>query len=320
MTSDVPATPGGHVPAPRTRIRRIGGWLAGLLVLAFLGAALIDGWSRVTSYDWRFDAWYLLLGVLGVTAALAAAAFAYALLVERLAGRRLPRWPLVSIWGRSLLGRYVPGSVLMFAGRVVLGREAGVPGRVSLAATVYEIVFCVGVSAIASAGFLLEVGDLGQGPWLWVVAVVPLTIVLLHPRVFAPASNALLRRLGRQPLEAFLSGPQVVLFAVLYSVVYGVLALAVWGSVRAFAGPDVGGAFYVAAGFLLSFVISMLAFVFPSGLGVREGIFALALARHLPGSVAIAAAAVARLVPTLVEIVFAGAIVALDRRRRRRSR
>jgi TatA/E family protein of Tat protein translocase len=85
--------------------------------------------------------------------------------------------------------------------------------------------------------------------------------------------------------------------------------------------PEIGGALYVASGFLLSFVISMLAFVFPSGLGVREGIFALALAHHLPGSVAIAAAAVARLVPTLVEIAFAAAIVALDReRRRRRSR
>jgi uncharacterized membrane protein YbhN (UPF0104 family) len=73
----------------------------------------------------------------------------------------------------------------------------------------------------------------------------------------------------------------------------------------------------VGAGFLLSFVVSMLVFVFPSGLGVREGVFALVLADSLPGSVAIAAAGASRLVLTLVELGFAGVVVTLERRRRR---
>jgi glycosyltransferase 2 family protein len=288
-------------------------------VLGFLGAAVINGWSRVTSFDWQFHAGFLALAVLATGAALTGAAVGYAVMLERLAGRRLPRVRLVAIWGRSLLGRYVPGNVVMFAGRVVLGREAGVSGRVSLAASAYEQGFSLGASAVVSVGFLLYVGDLGQGPWLWAVAVVPLGLVLLHPRVFERLSSRLLRRVGREPLEVFLSPRQMVLFATLYGLIYAVLAVGAWAATRAFVGPEVGSPLYVGAGFLLSFVVAMLAFVFPSGLGVREGVFALALARNLPGSVAIAVAAAARLVMTLVEVAFAGAVVALERGVRRRS-
>jgi hypothetical protein len=314
MTSDAPA---GDAPARPTRLRRIGGLVAGLLVAGFLAAALIDGWGRVTGYDWHFDAGFLALAVAGVTAALLVAGLGYVLILENLAARRLPRGRVLSIWSRSLLARYIPGNVMMVAGRVVLGREAGVAGRVSLAASVYEQAFALGFSAIASVGFLIHVGDLGQGPWLWLVAGVPLGLALLHPRLFEPLSRAALTRLKREPLTVFLSARQVVAFAAVYALAYTCLAIGVWASVRAFAGPEVGGPLYVGSGFLLSFVLSMLAFVFPSGLGVRDGFFALVLARDVPGGVAIALAGVARLVMTLVELAFAGIVVALERRHRR---
>ena len=311
-------TAAGDLPAPRSRARRVGGLIAGLLVAGFLAVGLISGWNRITSYSWQLDVPYLVLSVAASAAALTLAAVAYALMLERLEGRRLPRMRLVSVWGKSLLGRYVPGSIVMFAGRVVLGREAGVSGRVSLAASAYELGLSVGVSAIASVGYLLSIGDLGQGPWLLIGAVlVVLGLVVLHPRVFAPLTTWVLRKLRREPLQVFLSVRQVLALGLLYAVAYALLALGAWGTVRGLAGPEVGGPLEVGAGFLLSFVVSMLAIVFPSGLGVREGVFALVLARSVPGGVAIALAAAARVVMTLVEIAFALAVVALDRRHAR---
>jgi uncharacterized membrane protein YbhN (UPF0104 family) len=307
----------GDLPAPRSRARRIGGLVAALLIVGFLAGAVIDGWSRVSSYDWQFDARFLAIAVVGVGASLAVTGLGYVAILEQLSARRLPRAHLLSVWSRSMLARYVPGNVMMLAGRVVLGREAGVAGRVSLAATVYELAFVLGLAAVASIGLLLYVGDLGQGPWLWIVATVPLGLALLHPRVFAPLSTAVLKRFGRPPLEAFLSIRQVALFAGLYTLSYVFLIFGVWATVRTFTGSEAGGPLLVGSGFLLSFVISMLAFVVPSGLGVREGIFALVLARNLPGGVAIAAAALVRLVLTLIEVAFTGVVVALDRHRRR---
>jgi uncharacterized membrane protein YbhN (UPF0104 family) len=92
-----------------------------------------------------------------------------------------------------------------------------------------------------------------------------------------------------------------------------VLAVGVWWLVHALVGPRAGGPLFVGTGFLLSFVVSMLAFIFPSGLGVREGVFALVLARHLPGEVAIAVAAAVRLGLTVAEVLFTGCVVAAER-------
>jgi uncharacterized membrane protein YbhN (UPF0104 family) len=66
--------------------------------------------------------------------------------------------------------------------------------------------------------------------------------------------------------------------------------------------------------------VSMIAFVFPSGLGVREGAFALALSQNVPGSVAVALSVGTRLVLTLVELAFIGAVVIAERHRARAAR
>jgi hypothetical protein len=54
----------------------------------------------------------------------------------------------------------------------------------------------------------------------------------------------------------------------------------------------------------------VLALIFPSGLGVREGVPALVLVRDLPGEVAIAV----RFALTFAEVVFTATVVALKRR------
>jgi hypothetical protein len=83
--------------------------------------------------------------------------------------------------------------------------------------------------------------------------------------------------------------------------------------------PGAGPLAYVGLSFLASFVVSMLAFVFPSGLGVREGAFALALSRYLPGGVAIAASTGIRLVLTAAELLFVAVAVLADRRAQARA-
>lgn len=300
-----------------SRVRRVGGLVAGGLIVAFLAASLIGGWSKVSAYSWDVDGLALAgaFGLLGVF--LLSQAVGYVSILEQLCDRRLPRRRLLSAWARSILARYVPGNVLMVAGRVVLGREAGVPGRVSLAASVYEQALVLGLSACAAAGLLLGSGSLGQRAWIWIVAVVPLGLVLLHPRVFGPVANGLLRRFKREPLDDLLTAGQVAAFILWYASSLALLGLGVWLVVRGLVGAAAGGPLYVGAGFLLSFVVSMLAFVFPSGIGVREGVFALVLARNVPGEVAIALAAAVRLALTIAEIVFTGLVVVLDRHSRR---
>jgi glycosyltransferase 2 family protein len=305
--------------APKSPRRRAAGYAAGILILAFLVFGVARSWDDVTSYDWQVTPLPLVGGVLLLAAFYVGSGLGYVVILEQLAARRLERRRLLGVWARSLLGRYVPGNVLMVAGRVVLGREAGVAGRVSLAASVYEQVLALAAGAVGGVLYFAFYGADGHGSLAWLVAFVPLGLVLLHPKVFRPAANWALAKARREPLAVFLSGRQVTLLFLLYAALALVLALGVGLVVHGLVAGAAGSVLSVGLGFLLAFVISMLAFVFPSGLGAREAVFAVVLARDLPDGVALSVAAGSRLVLTAVELVFVAAVAAIARGAGRRG-
>ena len=133
-------------------------------------------------------------------------ALGYVLILEQLAGRRVPRRRFVAVWGRSILGRYVPGNVLMVASRLVLGREAGIARRVSFAASVYEQALTSRRRGGRRGGPDRGLRCATVGPASWLVVVVPLGLVVLHPRLFEPLSRSCWSEWGRAPLEVLLSG------------------------------------------------------------------------------------------------------------------
>jgi glycosyltransferase 2 family protein len=209
----------------------------------------------------------------------------------------------------------VPGNVLMVVGRVVLSHEQGVPRKASLAATVYEQALAVGVAAAGAVAFVAFYEEGGGDARLWLLALVPLGLLALHPRIFGPLSSWLLRKANREPLPRLLGVRPLSGLLVWYAGAATLLGLGIWLLVRSAAGAEAGGPAFVGLAFLLSFAVSMVAFVFPSGIGVREGAFALALAQNVPGSVAVALSVGTRLMLTVVELVFIGAVVLAGRRR-----
>lgn len=293
------------------------GFAAGALILAFLVWGVVRGWDTVRAYDWNLNPGWLALGLLALAVFYLASALGYADIVARLHPGGPPRSVVADIWARSLLGRYVPGNVLMVAGRVVLGAEAGVPRRSSLAATVYEQVLALAVAAVGGVIAVAVHGEIAGGAPVWLVALVPLLLVPLHPRVFRPLTAWALARAKREPLAEVLETRAVASLVAWYAGTAVLLAVGIWALVRSAAGPDAGGPVLVGGGFLLAFTVSMLAFVFPSGLGVREGAFALVLAVNLPDEVAIAIAVGVRLALTAVELSFIGAAALAVRGARR---
>jgi len=294
--------------------RRLGGLVAGVLILGFLVWGITRDWDHISEYEWHLDPALLAAGTVVLLGFYAGTGLAYVSIVERLGVKAgVSRARLLAVWAKSLLGRYVPGNVLMVTGRVVLGREAGVPGRVSLAASVYEQALILTTAAVASLGFLA--GYQGSGGISWILPAVAVAggLVVVHPRVFRPLSTWALTRVGREPLGEFLSERQLVTLFLYYGAANAVGGIGVWLLVRGSAGPEAGGPDYVGLAFLLSFVVGMLAFVFPSGLGVRDAAFALALSRNLPGGVAVAVSAGIRLALIAVELLFVALVVGVSR-------
>ncbi len=292
--------------------RRLGA-LAGLLICGFLAWALARGWQGVKDYQWDLRWWPFAAGVAVLVLFYLASGIGYILILERLHHPCPPRIAVLSIWARSLLGRYVPGSVLMVVGRVVLSHERGVPRRATAAAMTYELILSVGVAAAAAAVFVAVYGVGGAAVWL--VALLPLGLVVLHPKIFGPLSTWALRKARRDPLPRLIAPGPLAWLVGWYAFTAALLGVAMWLLVWSAAGSDAGGPAYVGSAFLLSFAASMVAVIVPSGIGVREGAFALALARYVPDGVAVALAVGSRLILTLVELAFVAVVSVAGRRR-----
>lgn len=301
-------------PATASPWRRRLGLLAGLLVLVFLGIALVNGWSAVSEYDWELQPGLLALGGAVLLVFYLASGVGYIAIIDRLHHGGPSPLVTLDIWARSLLGRYVPGNVLMVVGRVVLSYERGVPRRSTVAAMVYEQVLTVAVGAAGAVAFIALYSGGGDGR-LWLLALLPLGLVLLTPRFFGPATAWVLARFKREPLPRLLATRILMALVGWYTFAAALLGLGIWLLVLSAAGSRAGDPAFVGLAFLLSFAVSMIAFIFPSGLGVREGVFALALAQNVPGSVAVALSVGVRLMLTLVELAFIGVVYLLARKR-----
>ena len=141
--------------------------------------------------------------------------------------------------------------------------------------------------------------------------------MLLHPRIYGPAADRLLKRLGDEPIPRL---PMRTTLGVLvfYGVTWLLGGLALRQMALAF-GADVplSAIAYLGGASALGAIVSVLVVFAPSGLGVREGaVYALLLA-YMDSATALVVVALNRLLLTAVEAMLLGGVTAYRRLRMR---
>ncbi len=275
------------------------------IILASLGAAVATQWSKLPSFHWHFQPGWLVLSV----AAFAVFEFVQAQLwvtMMHALGSPLQASRGRAIWCMTLLGRYVPTSLMMAVSRMALAEREGAPMRVSFVSFVYEMGLTFTAAVTVGVYFVLELPALQDEPWRFAALVVPVIgVVALDPRVFHRIADYAFHRLGREPLPLSLSRGRVLEFLVLYALTMLIAGFGTYALAHAMhAIPDSHIATCVAA-YSVGFAASLVAFILPGGLGARETALAAALAPALPFTVAIAVAVAVRLVQMAVEVAFA---------------
>ena len=299
-------------------------WLrAGLLAVA-AGLAvygLASQWDEVHAALAKL-AWYDVAGAAAcVIAGLGCMLLAWRALLAGL-GSALPLPAAIRVMFIGQLGKYVPGAVWALAAQVELARDYDVPRRRSTAASLVGMAVTLVVGLIAAGVMLPLTSAHAAGHYWWVLAVTPLAVACLHPRVIKFGLNLALRVLRRPPLEETVGAAamaRALAWTTLGWLCYGAHA---WFLVSDFAGKggteaDKGVHTFALAlgGYALAWAVGFLIIFFPGGIGPREVALIAVLAPVMPSASALVVALASRVVMTIGDLVWAGTGLALGRSR-----
>jgi hypothetical protein len=288
-----------------------------VLVFGFLVLTVVQQWAEIKDKGVHFHVLWLIPAfvILPIFYALNAVGWD---LILRFLGYRLGARRAQVAWGQPLLARYVPGSVLYVLGRVLLSERAGVPRRLTIASIVYEQALQATSAIVVAAYFMISHPDLQDQPLRWgVLVLIPLLIALMHPRVFGPICNRVLRAFGREPLPAVISLRGVIAVLAFYTLNWGVIAVGLYCVARSVSTISASDILVVGSAQAVGYVAALVTLVAPAGLGVRDAAFAWAVKVAAPGnSFAIGSliAIVVRGVLTVVEMIYVAIVTAMGRR------
>lgn len=285
------------------------------VVFLFLGRAIYTDWGQITNGDWQFNLPWLIASLILMHGLFVCHASGWLLILRRFR-HPVPYLPGFYVWSKSLLARYVPGNVLMVVGRVMMIEPYGVPKRISLTSVIYEQALLGAASAIVVAVALPLWSDLRSiSSLIWLVLLVPpLAVIGLQPAVLGRLGNFALRKTGREPIKEFLPFWTVMWFILYYCLTWVVAGLGLFALVHAVTPQiDFSDLPIVIASVPLAWLLALVVFISPSGLGVREGVYAytLGFAFNHEAGVASAFAILARFWQTLIEISTVVIVMAL---------
>jgi glycosyltransferase 2 family protein len=265
-------TAGGRRPAP-SWLPTVVGTVLVVLALSFCIRVLVGEWDRVSDVLATASWWWLAAALLSAAVAMLVIAVRWracllAVGVDPPGKATVVRWYFV-----GELGKYLPGGIWPVVGRAELARRGGI-GR---------------SAAYGSVALSLAA--------LYGAAVLPVALVVLHPRVVGTL-RSWVARLSRRELS--LDIPDIRTVARLL-VSYLPAWVAVAGCTLAVARAlDVGGSpWRIAAATVLAWLAGFAVVPVPAGAGVREVVF-VAVA-GLPAGLGVAVAVVSRLCFLLVD-------------------
>jgi uncharacterized membrane protein YbhN (UPF0104 family) len=295
------ATFAGRAYAAREKpVARLLGRLLAVTLVVLLALRLWQLWRREPVDFGQLDVGIFVAAVVASVAAVSAYGLVWLYLLRRLGTPAPLSW--ITLFFKSQLAKYLPGSVWQYAGRVGLARSRGVPIQPALLSVVAEIGYSA-IAAAATASLILG----------WAAAagvLLGLAGLLALARAFRGHVAALVvpapadregGRLDRRSVLATLSAAPATV--VLYLVVWGLYGLAFWATGRAlFAIPASELPRYIGM-FALAWLAGLVAFFAPGGIGVREAVIAALLAAPLGQANALVLAATSRIVLSTIDLV-----------------
>jgi hypothetical protein len=222
-------------------------------------------------------------------------------------GSEVGFWKSFRILQLAQLGKYLPGRVWAIGGQLYLGEREGIPRPTLLWAMGLHWFFNLLSGAIIFLPFLYVLTPLWAAVSVTLILMFLLGLGFLPRRILRLLSgwvdlsdpeklpSSLLRISSGQCLSIF--------FAFVFT--WSFFGFAFWSLINTITEVPLGAYYKVLASFCGAWVVGVISFFAPGGIGVREGAMVYLLGQFLLPSVAVIITIAARLWITLVELVCA---------------
>jgi uncharacterized membrane protein YbhN (UPF0104 family) len=287
-----------------------------LLALGFCAYSLASQWDDTVD-AFREMSWGTVVGAFAVGCV---ASFVWMLGWRAFLaglGSPLPVLATFRISGISQLGKYVPGKVWALLTQIEMTREYKVPRMRSFSSTMLAVATSCATGLALAAITLPLTSDEARNRYWWLFLLAPVLLAALHPRIVTWCLNTALKLVKRPPLEHPV-GLGATLVAVSWTLLGWILyGVHMWLLCEAVGGDGAGLPFQAAGAYSLAFVVGLLVFIAPGGIGAREAILVMVLSPVLPAGGPIVVALASRVMLTGVDLTIAGAAFVMGRSARR---
>jgi uncharacterized membrane protein YbhN (UPF0104 family) len=225
----------------------------------------------------------------------------------------------LTVFFKSQLGKYLPGSVWQYAGRVGIARRYGLGLGVGLASIGVEVV-ASSIAAAAAGLLILDAKQAGAG--LAGAAVLLVAATAWRQRLADAASRLTKLAASRVAVDGAVLRSAVLtlpIAVVLYLVVWALYGISFWLTARALFGVSATQIPVYMGTFSLAWLAGFAAVFAPGGVGVREAVIVALLSSRLGEANAIVLAASSRVVLTAIDLVAGGLSIAVSLRPRRQN-
>lgn len=278
------------------------------LIFYFLFKSLLVNWKQIKDFNWQFNYYFLIISFVLQMMAL----FWLVKIWERMlrhTGSSVSYFKLFKVWFITNLGKYLPGKVWQFLGMMYMLEKKGVPKKNSFSTGVLAQSFSVISGLFISVIFLgadLYSRFFSQKPGLMVaggILSLAILVLLCYPKVLEKILNLGLGILKKEKISLDISGKDVIIYLLSYSLSWLLFGLAFLIFVKAMAQTSFSMYPTLTGAFAFSLNIGFLALFTPGGLGVREGILVFLLSSFFPLPVSTLISLLSRLWITMGELL-----------------
>ncbi len=277
-----------------------------LIAIVYFAQKLSQGWDENLAILSHFDGALFLLALLILALAFPLLTVASKLSAELFQVNLSMRLSFQSYF-YSQAGKYLPGGIWAYVGRVYLFNKQGINKKTAFSMTLMEVLFLC-VSGLFC--FLMSAYFWQQRPdfilRLSIIAFIAFTLCTLFP-FFSPFSSKLLSRFGFQFNLTF-QPKKLALILLIYICFWQLVGLGFYVLMSALTQVSTNMIFILAGIYPLAWIMGKLVFFMPAGIGVREGALLYLLVFFLNANQALWVSVVSRLWWIVAEALCVGLV------------